>query len=197
MADSATLAFYQREAPSYAASAAQAPSRHLDPFLDRLAPQAYILELGCGGGRDAAHMAARGFRVDATDGTPAMAKKARERTGLDVRVMRFDELTSEAHYDAVWAHASLLHVPRAGLADIVRRIATALRPGGFHFANFKLGEGEGRDDLGRFYSFPHADWLVDMYRAEPRLSVAAFDRYEGGGFDGVARDWAAVTVRRV
>ena len=50
--DPATLAFYQAQAPRYTLSFGQAPSRHLDPFLDRLEPGVRVLELGCGGGRD-------------------------------------------------------------------------------------------------------------------------------------------------
>ena len=51
-ADPATLAFYQGQAPHLTLSSAQAPSRHLDGFLDRLEPGGRVLELGCGGGRD-------------------------------------------------------------------------------------------------------------------------------------------------
>jgi hypothetical protein len=36
--------------------------------------------------------AAAGFDVDPTDGTPEIARKAEERLGRSVRVMRFDEL---------------------------------------------------------------------------------------------------------
>ena len=76
-ADAATIAYYQANAPRYTLSFSQGPSRHLDAFLDRLEPGARVLELGCGGGRDSAHMMKRGFALDATDGTPAMVRKAK------------------------------------------------------------------------------------------------------------------------
>ena len=76
MTDEATLAWYEREAPHYTASGTQGQSRHLDGFLDRLDDGAHILELGCGGGRDAAYIRDRGFSIDATDGTAAMVRKA-------------------------------------------------------------------------------------------------------------------------
>ena len=153
-ADPATIAFYQQQAPHYVLNFAQGPSRDLDAFLDRLAPESFVLELGCGGGRDAAHMVQRGFLADATDGTPAMVRKAHERHNLAARVMQFDELDAIAKYDAVWAHASLLHCPRDALPDTLQRIHRAMKPGGWHYANFKLGQGEGRDSLGRLYNFP-------------------------------------------
>ena len=194
MTDPATLAFYDREAPSYTASGAEGHSRHLDGFLDRLAAGARILELGCGGGCDSARMAERGFTVDPTDGSAAMVRKARERTGLPARQLRFDELDAESAYDAVWAHASLLHVSREGLPSILDRIPCALRPGGWHFANYKLGDGEGRDRLGRLYSFPDRAWLERTYTTAG-FQLVEVHAYRGGGFDGMTRDWLALTVR--
>lgn len=79
--DPATLAFYAAEAPVYAASGPGGTSRHLAGFLARLSRSARILELGCGGGRDAEAMIAAGFDVDATDGVPALAAEAARRRG--------------------------------------------------------------------------------------------------------------------
>jgi cyclopropane fatty-acyl-phospholipid synthase-like methyltransferase len=101
--DPATLAFYANEAPVYAASTPDGVARHLPDFLARLQPGARILELGCGGGRDAHFMLQLGFDVDATDGTAEIAVQAEQRLGRPVRVMRFDMLESVAEYDAVVA----------------------------------------------------------------------------------------------
>ena len=196
MSDPATLAFYKERAPHYTMSFAQAPSRHLDAFLDRLQPGARVLELGCGGGRDSARIRERGFDLDATDGVPAMVVKANERFDVGARVMQFDELDAVAAYDAVWAHACLLHVARAGLPDVLTRILTALVPGGWHFASFKLGDSEGRDLLERLHNFPDVDWIGRVY------GIAGFETvdtqvYPGKGADGMMRDWIALTVRKV
>ncbi|MGB3739962.1 MAG: class I SAM-dependent methyltransferase [Pontixanthobacter sp.] len=195
MIDARTLAFYEAHAPTYTVSGARGPSRDLDAFLDRLHPRAYILELGCGGGRDAQHVIARGFMLDATDGSAAMAKRARQRTGHAVRVMAFDALEAAAHYDAVWAHAALLHVARPDLSPILHRIARALRPGGLFYANYKLGHGEARDTFGRLYNFYDADALIALYDSVPDLHVETASAYASGGFDGVDRQWLAITAR--
>jgi len=128
--DAATMAFYASEAPDYAASNLGGVGRHLDPFLERLAPGALVLELGCGSGRDAAHMEALGFRVEPTDGVAEMAAQAEARLGRPVRVMRFDELEADEQYDGVVAAYSLLHVPRAGLPAVLARVWGGGRPGG-------------------------------------------------------------------
>ncbi|MEL7190225.1 MAG: class I SAM-dependent methyltransferase [Pseudomonadota bacterium] len=199
MSDDATLIWYERKAPFYTASGAQGCARDLDSFLDRLDPDAYILELGCGGGHDAARMIERGFRVDATDGTAAMVRKANERHDVGARQMRFDELCAQGEYDAVWAHACLLHLPRADLPDALGRIHAALKPGGLHYANFKLGDAdhpeEGRDLLGRWTNLPSSDWLKDRYK-NAGFQLIDSQTYRGNGSDGVKRDWLAFTAKR-
>ncbi len=193
--DPATLEFYTNRAPHYTFSSARSHSRSLDAFLDRLEPGARVLELGCGAGQDSNRMRQRGFAIDATDGVPAMVKMANERYGLDARTMRFDELTARAEYEAVWAHATLLHCPRAELPDALVRIRRALKPGGLHFASYKLGGGEGRDLLGRLHNFPSAEWLLARYE-EAGFSLIEYDVYAGNASDGTQRDWIDITVRR-
>lgn len=195
MIDPATYDFYQSGAPFFSLSSAVGPSRHLDAFLDRLAPGALVLELGCGAGRDSVRMRERGFDVDATDGIPAMVAKANERHGIGARVMRFDELDASEAYDAVWAHACLLHCPRAELPEVLARIREALKPGGLHYASFKLGDGEGRDLLGRLHNFPSSDWLRQTYTAA-RFAIVETEVFAGKGSDGTQRDWMGLTVQR-
>lgn len=195
MSDPATIAFYQREAPSYTLNFGQAPSRDLDAFLDRIVPGARILELGCGGGRDSARIVERGFDLDPTDGTPAMVTKANERFDVGARLMRFDELIAQNEYDAVWAHACLLHVAWEDLPSVLAAIRTALVPGGLHFANYKLGEGEGRDLLGRLTNLPKPEWLVRAYE-DAGFQIIETKQYPGKGADGTMRDWVALTVAK-
>jgi SAM-dependent methyltransferase len=194
--DPDTLAFYAAEAPVYVASGPGGASRHLAAFLDRLAPGARILELGCGGGRDAAAMLARGFDVDATDGTAAMTAKAEARIGRPVRVLRFEQLDAVAAYDAVWAHASLLHVPRPALPDLLAAIHRALRPGGLHFASYKSGGAEGRDRFGRYFNYPSPEELGAAYARSAPWEVLARVEEMGGGYDGRQGPWLAMTLRK-
>lgn len=196
MSDRATLSFYEAEAPRYTLSSAKGPSRHLVAFLDRLPAGGRVLELGCGGGRDAMHMEARRFALDATDGTPAMVCKASERLKSGARLMVFDDLNAIAAYDGVWANASLLHVPLGNLPSVLTRICHALRPGGWHWACYKLGEGELRDRFGRLYNNPDGPQLCALYEAAGDWRLELFTRFDGVGYDGEPVRWGAVLMNR-
>lgn len=192
--DDATLRFYANEAQTYAETARDAPSRLLDGFLSQLTPGAHVLELGCGDGRDSEAMVALGFVVDPTDGVAAMAKQAQTRLKRPVRVMRFDQLDAQGAYDGVWANASLLHVPRAALPDVLARILRALKPGGLHLATYKAGDIDGRDGLGRYFNYPTAETLEVAYRASAGWNILSIQSLEGGDYEGGRRPWIAVTA---
>ena len=193
--DPETLAFYQERAPHWVFHSGERHSHQLDAFLDRLPAGAPVLELGCGGGRDATRIRERGFTVDATDAVPALVTRANQAFDLGARVMAFHEIDAEAAYAGVWAQACLLHAPRAALPDVLARIHRALRAGGWHFASYKLGDAEGRDLLGRLHNFPPAEWLVAAYEAAG-FAITAQETYAGKASDGTQRDWIDLTVRK-
>jgi SAM-dependent methyltransferase len=193
--DETTLQFYRDNAEAYAGWA-KAPSTRLRGFLALLPPGGAILELGCGAGNHAAVMLADGFSVRATDGSPEMAGIASQRLGHPVAAMRFDELDAQQTYDGVWASACLLHVPREDLAGILGRIHRALKPSGVFYASYKMGEGDGRDNLGRYYNYPPRQWLEAIYAgAGPWLTLSA-DTSEIQSFDQTPASMLNLVVRK-
>jgi SAM-dependent methyltransferase len=194
--DRATLDFYEANARPYAEARLDAIAPDLPPFLARLERGCRILELGCGSGHDAAAMQALGFDVDATDGTPAMAALASEQLGRPARVLRFDALDASEAYDAVIAHAALLHVSPGGLPAILTRIWTALRPGGWHFASYKTGATPGWDAHGRYYNYPSREQADEMYRAAGAWADLCFEEYDGTGYFGAPARWLSVAARK-
>jgi hypothetical protein len=60
--------------------------------------------------------------IPGVDGSPEMAAEAACRLGRPVETLRFDQLDEHDQYDAVWASACLLHVPKADLQGVLARI---------------------------------------------------------------------------
>lgn len=196
MADEQTLRFYADNASAYAGREQGGRNEQLQEFLNSLPAGARILELGTGGGRDAAAMMAQGFAVEPTDASPELAAEARARLGVPIRIMRFHELSEQNAYDGVWANACLLHAPSAELTGDLALIHGALRPGGLFVASFKAGQGEGRDTFGRYYNYPDRATLEDHY-----VSSAPWDRLgiierSGSGYDNQPTLWYWVTARK-
>jgi SAM-dependent methyltransferase len=194
--DPETLAFYEREAGFYANRPHAGQFPWLWRFLEGLPAGASILELGCGGGRDAGEMLRLGYAVTPTDGSPAMVAQAEQRLGRSVRLMRFDELDAEAAYDAVWANAALLHARLAALPGILTAVRRSLKPGGRFFASYKVGDGEDRDQFGRYFSLPPEADLRRAYEAAGPWASLETQAAHGSGFEGVPRDWLAFTAVR-
>jgi SAM-dependent methyltransferase len=98
--------------------------RQLPPRCER------VLDVGCGAGAFAARLAARADHVDAIDKSAAMIEAARRRAPANVTCTLADVLETPlpaAHYDAIVSVTALHQLP---LADALRRLAPALRPGG-------------------------------------------------------------------
>ena len=137
-----TVAYYNAHAKEYAASADAANMREVrGRFLNYLKPGQKILDAGCGSGRDALAFLEAGYETEAFDASEKLCGIASEKTGLEVWCQRFEELEGEAEYDGIWACASLLHVEREALPDVLRRLRKLLRPNGILYASFKLGSG--------------------------------------------------------
>ena len=182
--DKATLDFYDDEAPVYAPwSAPKAKFPWLEKFLSLAPDTGRLLDYGCGGGWAAKRMLEAGYTVDAFDGSAGLAKEAAAQTGLDVKVMRFEEFDAKDRYDGIWSSFCLLHVPRAEMPANLARIYAALKPGGVLYLGLKAGSGEKRDSLGRFYSYFEPEFITEL------LADAGFDEpqirlREGEGYDG-------------
>ena len=147
-----TLEYYSVNAESFVTGSLAADlSATRDRFAACLPAGSYILDFGCGSGRDTKAFLDAGFRVDAADGSPEMCARASAYTGIRVRNMLFGELDEHDKYDGIWACASILHLPEDELADVIHRIRTALKTGGVLYTSFKYGEGA-RERDGRFFT---------------------------------------------
>jgi len=139
-----TFAYYESNASDFVRATANADmSSVMSAFIEMLSPQALVLDWGCGSGRDSRTLLNLGFSVTATDASPSLCKIARDRFGVEVRCESFNELAETGTFDAIWANASLLHVPKHNLGDIFAIAHKALKDKGVLYVSFKYGSFEG------------------------------------------------------
>ena len=155
-----TLKYYNENAQSFASGTVSVKFTEVqDKFLEKLNPDAYILDFGCGAGRDTKYFLSRGYQVDAVDGLEQLCRIASEYTGIKVRQMLFQELDEKEKYDGIWACASILHLPKKQLREVLKNMYAALKSKGWIYISFKYGEFEGERN-GRYFT----DFTTDTFK---------------------------------
>ena len=115
-----SVEFYESNADSFIAQTADVDMAALyQRFCKHLPPGASVLDAGCGSGRDALAFFNMGYDVVAFDASPKMVDAASKRAGVPVYQMTFEDMKFDRTFDGIWACASLLHVPRAHLSDVL------------------------------------------------------------------------------
>ena len=155
-----TLKYYNENAQSFASGTVSVKFTEVqDKFLEKLNLDAYILDFGCGAGRDTKYFLSRGYQVDAVDGSEQLCRIASEYTGIKVRQMLFQELDEKEKYDGIWACASILHLPKKQLREVLKNMYAALKSKGWIYTSFKYGELEGERN-GRYFT----DFTTDTFK---------------------------------
>lgn len=84
--------------------------------------------------------------------------------------MLFQELTEVEKYDGIWACASILHVKKAELPDIIRKMSLATKENGIIYVSFKYGDYEGERN-GRYFTDMTEISMKELLAAFPELVV--------------------------
>lgn len=201
--DSKTLAFYADNAADIARryeSVASPVERYFDTAFTL---GARVLDVGCGSGRDAARLLARGYdaygiepvgalREAAVAAHPQLTGRIREgalpRTG--------DAFGGE--FDGILCTAVLMHVPDTDLLDAALAIRRLLKPGGRLLLSIPASRGDllsgNRDANGRLFSPYSADEVSLLLE---RLGFAPISRWDSDdvlGRSGIC--WTTLLMER-
>lgn len=110
------------------------------PFVSLLFPHAHILDAGCGAGYISQYFIQQGFTVTAFDASESLVCFSSELIKQPVYHLKYEDITFENEFDGIWACASLLHVPRSHMLQVIHKLAVALKADGILYANFVYGE---------------------------------------------------------
>ena len=120
-------------------------------FLPFMQEGGSILDAGCGSGRDAYFFKTKGYSVTAMDASKTLCDLASAHLNQDVHCVSFEDIEWQGEFNAVWACASLLHVPKAELPAVFLKLFQSLKPNGVLYCSFKYGSEE-RQQGGRTFT---------------------------------------------
>ncbi|MCC7007005.1 MAG: class I SAM-dependent methyltransferase [Ottowia sp.] len=117
-------------------------------------PPFTILDYGCGPGRDLKTFSSLGHCAIGLDGAEHFVAMAREVTGCEVWQQDFLHLNLPvAHFDGIFANASLFHVPSQVLPHVLQQLHATLKSGGVMFSSNPRGANQEGWNNGRYGVF--------------------------------------------
>jgi trans-aconitate methyltransferase len=120
-----------------------------------------ILDFGCGPGRDLKTLKELGHNPFGLEGCEEFCLMAREYSECEVYQQNFIDIDlAPQFYDGIFANASLFHVPREHLSDLMNRLHSSLKKGGVLFSSNPRGSGEDLDGT-RYANFME----IEEYKA--------------------------------
>ncbi len=196
MKKNSTLEYYEKNGEEYAARTKRADmSEACEIFLSYLDPEARILDLGCGSGRDSRYFLDQGYKVTSVDGSVKLCAIASRETGQKVILKTFDQIDYKEEFEGVWASASLLHAEKKEMGDLFRRICRALTEGGIFYVSFKRGTGEYEKD-GRHFSDYTEDDLETLFPAGSGFTVLEHWISEDVRPDRAGEEWLNILAAK-
>ncbi len=119
-----------------------------EKLISFLPPGATVLDAGCGGGTKTKYLAEKGFKVtgiDFAENLIAIARREAPQAQFVVMNMR-DAASLPQSFDAVFAQASLLHIPKKEISDVLTSLASRLEPSGYFYIAVKGKRPDGPDE---------------------------------------------------
>ena len=181
---------------------------HFDPIFwkkefgifEKLVNGKKVIDIGCGTGRDAILFTSKNFDYLGTDASKGMLNVARKRVKRGkFKLMSFYDLDfPENTFDGFWAVASILHVPKNKVNDVLKGVRRIIKPGGIGFVSIKekraLEEGIIKEDkfggIERFFAF----YTMDEFKGV--LIKSGFEVLSNHVLKEMDTNWLCYFVRK-
>ena len=138
---SETINYYDKNVNTFFETTVNADMSEQYNFFEKyLYKGAALLDCGCGSGRDTKYFLEKGYDVIAIDGSKELCMKASKLTGIDIKHMFFQDINFDKRFDGIWACASLLHLSKEDLIEVINKLKVAMTSNGVLYVSFKYGE---------------------------------------------------------
>ena len=140
----------------------------------KLLPKGKVLEIGCGGGRDAKVLISMGYKYIGTDIANEFIKVAKQVVPegkfltRNVYNLSFDNIK----FDGFWASGIFIHIPKNRIDLTLQELRRVVRPNGVGFISVKQGKGES---------------IIDEYFAGKKRGKRFWALYDKAAFDEILR----------
>jgi len=159
-------------------------------------PQARVVEIGCGDGRDAKEIVRRVNWYLGFDISNELIKLARKHVaGAEFQVADIADFDFPSNLDVIYAFASLLHSDKDEVRKVLRRAALALKPEGIFYISLK----QAPDYESRIKKDMYGERLFYFYNPEIIEELAA-DKYKkvDVSFQRIGdTDWFTIALKKV
>ena len=154
-----------------------------------------ILDFGCGPGRDLRAFRELGHEPVGLDGSTRFVEMARAHSGCEVLHQDFLALDlREAHFDGVFANASLFHIPAQELPRVLGELRDALRPAGVLFSSNPHGQNQEGWQGRRYGSYLDLETWRSVVTAAGFVELEHY--YRPTGRPRSQQPWLAMLCRR-
>ncbi|MCD6211861.1 MAG: methyltransferase domain-containing protein, partial [Sulfurovum sp.] len=157
-----TLSYYENNAKYLTQRYESAKVDNIHSLLLNTFPaKSYLLEIGCGSGRDAGFMHRNGYDVLAIDGSREMiaeAKRCHPELEGSLEVMKIpNELHFESSsFDGVYCIATLMHLDKSAIDQTIEKVAMILKAGSKFLFSVSVQrddvDDQGKDEKGRHFT---------------------------------------------
>ena len=110
-----------------------------EKFINELPNSATILDVGCGAGVKSKYLSEKGYKVTGIDFSEKMIEIAkREHPEIDFEIIDIYEIDKYTKtFDGVFAQASLLHIEKSRIKEVLENLKNKLNPGGLLYVAVK------------------------------------------------------------
>ncbi|MFZ5821718.1 MAG: methyltransferase domain-containing protein [Chloroflexota bacterium] len=184
-----TIASYDQHADAFLKKHGDfEPIEALLEFQRFVMPGSRVLDAGCGLGRDTDYLRKHGYPqsigLDMSFGMLNMGARSANFQFPAVQAdFRALPLAAQS-FDGVWAVASIIHIPRGNVENVLKEFKRILKPGGFVYLSVIKGSGEeaesGEEDVvqrgWRYFVFYELDEMKTLLQKAGLKSIVSWDR---------------------